>query len=369
MKNIILSCLSLFIVTVISAQVTLTLQVPESGVLLKPQLWSAVITNSYPESKRVSLGLTLSNASTGEPVLTATSPAVELVAGPTLITESNISPISYDYLSSEITDRNPEGYLPAGSYVACYTVYLIDEKTTPVTEQCIPVVIEPVSPPILNIPFNDEVIHSAYPQFSWTPPAPLEIFSDLSYDFILVQVSGGQNPADAIQQNLPLYTTNTADVFLNYPSSLSALDTGKIYAWQVTAKNNLEFAAQSDIWTFSIADTSFQYNKSNLNQYSKLKRVLDASVSAAINNLLVYYDNDEDSAASYSIYSIDPSSSGDSTLQTVNSGVLPLKHGTNLISIPLNTISGIADGKQYLFQLYSVDGGIWSLKFIYYKKQ
>jgi hypothetical protein len=38
----------------------------------------------------------------------------------------------------------------------------------------------------------------------------------------------------------------------NYPASNKTLDTGKVYAWRVIAKNGETFAAQSEVWTFRI---------------------------------------------------------------------------------------------------------------------
>lgn len=369
MNKLILILLSLVITIVSSAQLTITLQVPQSGILLKPQLWNAVLSNSYPDTREVYIGLTLSDAVTGDPVMTATTSKIQLATGATQVLESTISPVSYDYLNADIADRNPEGYLPAGSYTACYTVFLVDENSgSPAVEQCIPLVIEPVSPPILNIPFDKQVIQNPYPQFSWTPPTPLEIFSDLNYGFVLAEVQDGQTPADAIQQNLPIYAGNTSDIYLNYPSSSLSLDTGKIYAWQITAKNDQQYAAQSDIWTFSLSDSVSQIPTQSISQYAKLKRTVDASLSVALGNLLIYYENDEDTTVQYSIYDIDKNSSNDSSAQVVTTGVLTVHPGINLISLPLDNVSGIADNKQYLFQLNNSLQETWSLKFIYYKK-
>ena len=369
MNKILLVFINLLLTIAAAAQLTITVQVPETGMLLKSQLWNAVISNSYSDSKQVFIGLTLSNAATGEPVMTGTTSKLFIPTGVTQVLESNLSPITYDYLSSDISDRNPEGYLPAGSYTACYTLFLIDENNgSPVAEQCTPLIIEPVSPPILNIPFNKQIIRNPYPQFSWTPPTPLEIFSNLNYDFVLVEVGEEQSPADAIQQNLPIYSMNTNDIFLNYPSSSLNLDTGKTYAWQITAKNDEQFAAQSEIWTFSLSDSFSQNPGQNKSQYIKLKRTLDASLSVAIDNLLVYYENDEDTTVQYSIYDIDKNSSADSSTEVVTSGVLTVHSGINLISLPLEQVSQLADNKQYLFQLYNSKSETWSTKFIFYKK-
>jgi len=113
----------------------------------------------------------------------------------------------------------------------------------------------PLSPPVLNTPFNEDTIQIKFPQFTWLPPTPANIFSNLSYKFNLVVVTPGQSPVDAVQQNIPVYIDNNCmDAYLNYPSSGLALDTSKQYAWQVIAQNNLIPAAQSEVWTFRVTD-------------------------------------------------------------------------------------------------------------------
>ncbi|MDA3616860.1 hypothetical protein, partial [Polluticaenibacter yanchengensis] len=92
--------------------------------------------------------------------------------------------------------------------------------------------------------------------FIWTAPMPLTIFSNLNYELVLVEVEAGQSKGDAIQRNLPVWSlgnirTNTA----LYPSSWISLDTGKVYAWQVTARNGDYYGGKSQIWEFRLKDT------------------------------------------------------------------------------------------------------------------
>jgi hypothetical protein len=352
-----------------SCQLSFTLQVPQSGVLLKSQLWNAVIVNSYPDTRQVYLGLSLSDAITGNPVVTALTGQFTVPQGATQISETNVSPIIYSYLSNDIIDRDPEGYLPAGSYTACYTLFLTQEGIGSfVAEQCTPLIVEPVSPPILNTPFNQQKINTSFPQFTWIPPFPLEIFSNLTYDFILVEVGEGQNAADAIQQNLPVYSENFSDVFLNYPASAISLDTNKVYAWQVKAKNNGQFTAQSEVWTFSLSDTTTNVPEDNFSTYTKLKRYLDASISVSVKNILAYYENNaDDSTATYSIYDIDQNSENDGSLKFVKSGTIRLSQGINLINLTPEELQDLEDGKEYLFQVYNSRNETWSMKFFYYR--
>lgn len=365
-KQLLLICSLFFILVNTHAQLTLTLQVPSSGVLVKPQLWNAVVTSSYTDIKQVFIGITLSDATTGEPILTATTIQFAIETGAVQVNESNLSPIYYEYLSSRVIDRSPEGYLPAGMFTACYTVFIVQENEgSPVAEECIPITVEPVSPPVLNTPFDQDVLQTHYPQFTWIPPTPPEIFSNLGYDFVLVEVQSGQSAGDAIQQNLPLYTTNQPDLFLNYPSSLNALDTGKMYAWQITAKNGNEYAAQSEIWTFSIAEDSILPPPIEINNpYVRLKKELDASISVANDTLKISYNNDpSDSAISYEMAGID-----DDANQILITDSILLKPGDNLLNFPLNGNLGFVASRLYEFRLYNSRNEIWSIKFIFQPK-
>lgn len=248
------------------AQVTMTLQVPAAGVMLKKQLWNMalVYTGSKPISVKVSM--TLSTPLNDQPVLTASTGYLTLTAGAKQVQASDLTPIQYTYLSSVIGDRDPDGFLSVGSYQACYTVIANNEAATPLAEDCINFDVLPLSPPLLNMPLNEDTIQTKTPQFTWLPPTPLNLFSNLSYQFNLVEVLPGQNPLDAVQQNMPLYTNyNCTDLFLNYPSSGLTLDTAKQYAWQITAQNNLQPVSQSEVWVFRIGGATTDISQTGSN--------------------------------------------------------------------------------------------------------
>ena len=355
-----------------SAQITLTLQVPPTGVLLKPQLWNMVIVNSGASDKAVIINMTLSDAATSQPVMTGTSNIITLTPGANQVTSQTVAPIQYDYLSPDITDQNPDGYLPVGNYVVCFA---IDDPggrgPNTFVEECSPVSVEPLSPPVLNTPADEEAIETSLPQFTWIPPTPLQIFSNLNYDFILVEVNQNQNKAEAIQNNVPIYTTNTTDPFLNYPASAAALDTGRLYAWQVVAKNNSEYAAQSDVWGFTITQQVLSQHLV-LSPYAMLKKTLDAALATTQDNFRAYYQNEsEDTLITYHIFYINDDEYGndENTYREIKSGDLPLKTGYNLIDIPFTNADGIESGKIYLFQMTNSRNETWSMKFIYYHTQ
>lgn len=234
------------------AQVSLVLQVPPVGVMQKIQLWNMALISTGPIP--VSIQLTLVDAASGQPVMTATTHTLQLSKGANAITARDVAPLQYDYLSPMFTDRDPNGFLPAGNFKVCYTVILPVDHGMPMAEDCIPVEVQPLSPPQLNTPPDTSVVETAYPQFSWLPPTPINIFSGLNYQMMLVEVLPDQGAYQAIQENIPIYTISHLQDPVNlYPSSAKPLDTGKLYAWRVLVLNQDQYIDQSEVWTFRLA--------------------------------------------------------------------------------------------------------------------
>ena len=233
-------------------QMNLVLQVPPVGVMQKAQLWNMALVNTG-NAVSVTIQLTLVSVRDNQPVLTATTRSVYVTKGTTVLTPKEVTPVQYNYLSPSFTDRDPNGFLPAGNYKACYTAVGSGHTSSAYAEECIPIEVQPLSPPQLLTPGDMDTVTTAYPQFSWIPPAPLNIFSNLNYDLLLVEVLPGQAAQEAIQQNIPVYTLgHYKDVVNLYPASNHPLDTGRVYAWRIVAKNEDEFIDQSDVWTFRL---------------------------------------------------------------------------------------------------------------------
>ena len=139
-------------------------------------------------------------------------------------------------------------------------------------ENCIILDVQPLSPPQLAMPVDSATLQNPWPQFSWLPPAPVTLFNDLNYDLLVTEVRPDQSAGAAIQENLPVYNVRRLTTMVNnYPSSNKTLDTGKVYAWRVIAKNGETFAAQSDVWTFRITQEKPQVLKPANGLYLDLK--------------------------------------------------------------------------------------------------
>jgi hypothetical protein len=356
-KNVLL--LMLILATLLSrAQISMTLQVPPVGALVKTQLWNLLLVNSGGRSLPVRIRLALLDEKTNQVVMTASTLPFILDKGARQIQAKDLGPIEYAYNGpAALTNHDPNGMLPAGSYQACYTV--ANGEGVTMIENCILVAVDPLSPPLLNTPANEGSIYTASPQFTWLPPTPISIFSDLSYDLVLVEVLSGQGKADAIEQNIPVYTGGfIRSPYMNYPSSYRALDTAKTYAWRIVAMNSGQPIAMSDIWTFKVINPPKPVLPVVYTSYIELRQGLDASLATAGASLNVTYDNAAaDSLVHYTISSIQEAGN-----PVVQQGSLPLRRGRNWLTVPLNN-GGYSRGKLYLFQFSNGRNESWNIKF------
>jgi hypothetical protein len=360
MRKLLITIIIVLVAISTRAQLSMTLQVPPSGILLKDQLWTMLLGNTG-SSATVALSMTLTDANTGDQIMNATTEPFALNHGTLQIQGSDLS-IAYSYSSPLVVDHDAHGFLPLGNFQACYNIALYGHiGNTP--EECINIVVEPISPPLLNLPADGSTTENAYPQFNWLPPSPLEMFSYLTYDLILVEVQNGQLPTEAIQQNMPVFMSNyNENIFSNYPSSYAALDTSKLYAWQVVAKNSGQFAAQSEIWTFKVKADSTANHIIDKDAYIKLQRTLNASVSTVKGILKFHYDNiSDDSLITYKITSTDENDLG----MAVKEGNLAIGFGENYLTISLEGDNRLVKDKYYLLEITNSRNERFAIKFIY----
>jgi hypothetical protein len=255
MRKLILSqvFISLFFIT--KAQVLVNLQLPQAGLQVKSQLWNMSLVNTSSEVLYIKLDMTLTDVTTGQTVLSGSSRIFTLPSGAKQLQISDLVPIQYNVLNSTYNiNNNPNGFLPVGTFNACFSILKRNSKTLDkIAEDCETIEVEPASPPFLSMPDDGAAIDQSSPLFTWLPPSPVYLFSNLKYDLKLVEVNNNQNPADAIQTNFPLLgQSNISNNTFQYPISLRPLDTAKLYAWQVKALNNMQAISNSEIFTFKV---------------------------------------------------------------------------------------------------------------------
>lgn len=240
----------LFLPLAMMAQVTVNVQLPPAGMIQKDQLWNLVVVNNSSDVIDVILSVDLQDAETGQTVLSGSGRSLLLGRGVKTISVRDVQPVLYNYQASGFTGT----FIPLGSYVARYRVYRNSEEPQPLAEESVQLNISPLSPPLLTLPVDHDTLATAYPIFNWLPPAPVAMFSSLSYDIAVAEVMADQSPAEAILYNTPVYTGhNLKAAYHVYPSGYAKLKEGQQYAWQVTARNDLNYAAQTEVWAFTVA--------------------------------------------------------------------------------------------------------------------
>ena len=287
-KKIILLVM-IFIPFLTNAQLVFNAQLPPAGLVQKDQLWNLILVNNKDDIMDVRIQMSLQDAATGQVVLSASTGNIFLNKGVKVLGSKDLQPIYYNYNIPDVSGN----YLPMGSYTACFQVSNNVGEERPLIQECIRFNIDPLSPPLLNTPADKEEIETTYPQFTWMPPSPFEMFTNLTYELVITEVLQEQSTSEAIQYNTPVYTKNNIlQPFENYASSFAKLDTGKIYAWQVVARNGLSYAAKTEIWTFKITsrkEAQFILN----NNYVLLENNVKGTYLVSDNTLHVKYYSSE----------------------------------------------------------------------------
>jgi hypothetical protein len=366
MKKIILLNLSLLILSWCQAQVVVNTQLPPAGLSLKSQLWNLSLVNSGQEIN-VQIELTMTDASNNQRVLTALSRVFKLPRGAKQLQSVDLLPIVYTPGSPGYNvDARPDGFLPTGVFNICYGVTLyINDRTEQVNEECETVEIEPLSPPQLVMPADNEQVELTRPFFTWLPPTPFNLFNNLVYDWVLVEVMPMQSAADALQRNIPVLTQqNVAYASLQYPLSAPELDSTKMYAWRVTAKNNTSPVAVSEVWMFKVKQNVFNaLTRKREGSYSRLRRMEDASYIISYGIIGFEHLNElANTEATINIYDISDRNRRQLSLDSSN---YALKYGQNFLEIDLREKAKLTDRHVYLLELTDAKNEKWYLKFEY----
>lgn len=365
MKKVILLLIILSSFNYSKSQVIVTLQVPPEGLSVKPQLWNALVVNTSNSAIVIKINLSLIDLSNGLPVLTATSSTFDLPEGATNITAEHLLPISYTSMNNTFfVDQSLDDFIPIGNYTVCYQVLKQNvDAFDEVAEECESVTVEPLSPPILNTPDDQGETEQLRPLFTWMPPAPLSLFPNLTYKYNLVEVLQGQSSFDAIQQNVPILQQNIIyTTTLQYPITMTALDTGKNYAWQITANSNSLPISNSEIWSFKIKSPESEAIQMQSPSFIKLQKNDEISFTICSDYLRYEYLNESnDSVVTTMITDLTSNNlkvvSGKEDLEKV-------QFGQNYIEMNLQDLN-LKAGHFYLFKLTNNKNENWFTKFEY----
>lgn len=351
----------------INAQVVLSLQLPPSGVNVKSQLWNFSMINTSLSSIDVRVEIIITEFGSNQRVMTATSRSFQLQKGAKQVQYNDVMPVIYNVNAANYgIDNSPEGFLPVGIFSVCYNVHeLVNDGSEQVASECETIEIEPVSPPMLIMPADSERVDVAQPFFTWIPPAPFTLFNNLQYEWLLVEVMPMQTAAMAAQQNIPVWTqANISTAAYQYPLSAPPLDSSKLYAWQVIAKNNISAVGKSEVWTFRRkqfdTDTSV-YKKTGF--YVKLKKESESYYAICDGQFHFEYLNEiNDPQVSVNLYDI---TNANATAVFPEGLPYMVKFGQNFLSFQAGGVNGIIDRHLYLLELVNSKKEKWLVKFEY----
>ncbi|WP_299104234.1 fibronectin type III domain-containing protein [uncultured Tenacibaculum sp.] len=135
-----------------------------------------------------------------------------------------------------ITPQQYNNPLPNGGYNFCFEVYDYFTNRLLSAKNCTTVFLLQNDPPILNLPFRDNIVTASNPQnilFTWTPRH--SNVSNVQYEFTLKEIWDVQNPQANFLASVPFYQTTTYNPTLLVGPDAPQLLSGKIYGWQVRA--------------------------------------------------------------------------------------------------------------------------------------
>jgi hypothetical protein len=358
---LVIICLPLFT----KAQITLTAQLPNGGILLKDQLWNMVIINNSNDIAELKLQIDVRDILMGQSVINANSGKIIIGKGMKLITSKDVQPVLYNYIATEFSGN----YLPCGSYTVNY--HLVQETTkgdVPVADEVVRLNITPLSPPLLTTPADKSSIETVYPQFTWMPPVPMQMFNPLVYDITVVAVEEGQSAKEAVEFNKPVYmNTNLQTPSEKMPSSFGQLQPGKTYAWQVVARSGMAYAMPTEVWMFTIGKDSVAKIIDQA-PYIKISRS-STEVTVAHQGVIKmeYFNEVNDRKLSFSVYKmVDKEKKNRQVLQFD----LSLGNGQNYLQYDITKKIKLDEKTVYEIAVINNRGEEWMMKFIpvYYHK-
>lgn len=358
---------------VVSAQVVIVPMPHQDGYFTLEDLWRVNLISSGQQPYSALLEIELENAQQ-QLVITATSPVFTVRQGVN-------RPVFSTTISKTRFGTNPAagilrstGRLPYGNYVLCYR--LLDAKNDALLGQfCQEETSQPFSPPELISPYDREEITTTYPILIWKPPFPPGS-TPFEYTIHLVEVGDRQNALDALERNRPLLSRRGINVTsMPYPGDALKLHEGKTYAWQVWAKSGEFELGATEVWTFKITNTPEMVPTGSYNAFRALQLAPSGSFNPAIKQIKFVYNNrygapglkyDKPGAAGVdSVYfRLYPAGNYKKPLSmTVSKTLL---QGVNRITIDLQSVAGITNGKNYIMIIRDPNGKEYYLEFTYY---
>jgi hypothetical protein len=221
------------------AQWSARLSYPSSLSLKLENLWSLTITNQATAVTEVMLHAEVNEQTRGLQ-FKGTTNNISIPPGGKRITRNDVTNLEDTYYEPGIEKKLKKTQMfPPGRYTFCVQV-LEASSGRMLAMDCVQnyQVTNP-NPPRAISPKDSGVVIGGFPVFQWASPTPLPEGAQVAYGFKVCEILPSQDRYDAIN-NIPTYEQKgLARASLSYPLSAKALEPGKSYCWQVTAKDAL----------------------------------------------------------------------------------------------------------------------------------
>ena len=359
---IILFCTCLF--TIAKAQIVVQF-VPELQGRTTDGLMLAKFVNTFPESKTVTLDITVREKKTGKVVMISTAPFT-LLPGMNNINRNAVSGSTIRFSENNVARLlRQSGVFPEGEYEYCFQVYRQDKTSRGelLGEQCFDYLVEPLTPLFLIEPYHKEKICDKRPSFTWQPSLPA--IPGSQYRLTLAEMKSGQVASEALVYNLPLINqSNILSPMLIFPPSAKELEEGKTYAWQVTVYKEGMILNRSEIWEFSIKcnDTPKVEPENGFRDIEDLTKgnyyIANGKIKFAV------YNAYEETNLQYSLFCLNKPDQAFKHLPKVK-----LKRGNNNIVIDLTDNESFIDGYHYILTVRLPNNLEKKLRFTYKSAQ
>ncbi|MCX6317418.1 MAG: hypothetical protein NTW29_09025 [Bacteroidetes bacterium] len=361
MRKTILGILLVAMCSTITAQVQIQTTLPVAGLVQRNQLWDLVLQNNTSSSITGRLEMVLTDRQTAQELLTATTAEFTLQRGAQPVNVNKLNPIQYNYVGYE-PDQRMNDLFKAGAYTVCYTFVVnpLSQKAVPVAEECSAFDVEPLSPPALTFPADSSVWDVQPAQFTWMPPTPASMLSGLHYELRITEVQPTQKAAEAMQENTPFYTEDIiTGNFMTYPAALPAFEKDKWYAWQVVAKDEKNYAGQSETWVFKVASPQKMPDILNGIPYVQLK-MNGGDKTIAPNGILrfYYFNQTGEQKMEASLIDITEKNTNDPVKLSID-----LVRGQNYIQKDLSRMISFQEGHVYMLTTVNGAGEKWYIMF------
>jgi len=334
------------------AQCSIQPILPSAGLVQKTQLWNVLVVNSSTTTLNCRLTLNLRDRESGQDVLTASTGLFTIAKEAKQLNAATLMPIQYN----QLTGNAMNDFLPIGNYTACYKLSAADDKSV-FGEECVSFDVQPLTPPMLNMPADSAVLSVQPSQFTWLPPTPTAMFNHLQYQVLITEILPGQKAEEAIQLNMPFYTDYyKTDNILTYPAVSASFEKDKWYAWQVVARDDNSYAAKSEVWVFSVSSTAAPTATPFSGNYIALQKHNSNTGTYVINGQLI----------GVQYYSYDSTHKGDIIIRDANGKVMKqanenIAYGDNYFYYTIS--SAFKKNEVYTIELIDKKGSRYTASF------